>query len=73
MIGYIEKSGIKIKNIKELSLADKKSLRLLKKKQRKVLLINPRLYFLSQADAGILATQELLKRLKTDQKQQQSI
>ncbi|HNZ51354.1 MAG TPA: hypothetical protein PKK28_01575 [bacterium] len=73
LIGYIEKSGIKIKNIKELSLADKKSLRLLKKKQRKVLLINPRLYFLSQADAGILATQELLKRLKTDQKQQQSI
>lgn len=73
LIGYIEMGGIKIKKVKELSLADKKSLTLLKKREKGVLLVNPRLYFLSKADAGLLATKELLKRLKVDKESKQSI
>ena len=67
LVGYIEKSGTKIKNINELSLTDKKALTLLKKQEKSVLLVNPRLYFLSKADVASLATQELLKRLQSDE------
>ena len=65
LIGYVEKGGTKIKKIKELSLADKQALLLLKKQEKRAKLVNPRLYFLSKAAAGFLATKELLKRLKT--------
>jgi len=66
LVSYIEKGGTKIKKIKELSLADKKALALLKKQEKSVLLVNPRLYFLSETEAGLLATKELLKRLEAE-------
>lgn len=66
LVSYIERGGTKIKKIKGLSLANKKALALLKKQEKSVLLVNPRLYFLSETEAGLLATKELLKRLEAE-------
>lgn len=62
LISCIEKGGIKIKKIKELSGPNIKSLILLKKREKRAILVNPRLYFLSKTAAASLALEELLKR-----------